>query len=213
MLVKAIKPASSVFGFIIALKNELVAPLKRWTLLNFYLDTSFYDAQPDRIWINNRLWPKLAKMEQGRILFVGCTHYTWKSLHSFNKGVDLITVDYEKRNSLWGGKKHLVADIQEIDRLVEPGSCDIILLNGIFGHGVNTAEAQTKTYRAIYNIMQPDGLLLIGWNHDLSLDPLELPAREELFEKTTFEDLPERTCFLNCTHVYDFLKPKKRKAA
>ncbi len=209
MLVTARKPENPVFDIHTALNSEFLAPLKRWTLLNFYLDTSYYDSQPDRIWINEKLWPKLAKLKQGRILFVGCTHYTWKSLQIFNKGVDLITVDYEKRNALWGGKKHLVADIQEIDKLVEQGSCDIVLLNGIFGHGVNTAEAQAKAYRALYNIMKPDSLLLIGWNHDLSQDPLDLPVRNELFDKTAFEDLPERTCFLHCTHVYDFLKPKK----
>lgn len=188
------------------ISKQLVAPLKRWMLLNFYLDNTFFENQPDRQWISNKLLPKLSKIEQGRILFVGCAPYTWNTLKAFHKGAELITVDYDVRNVIWGGHKHIVADIQEIDKFVEPASFDIVLLNGIFGHGVDSFEAQSKTYQALHSIMRPDGLLLVGWNHDLSFDPLELPVCKENFYKSTFEELPERTCFVDCTHVFDFLR-------
>ncbi|MDX5421585.1 MAG: class I SAM-dependent methyltransferase [Hymenobacteraceae bacterium] len=184
--------------------------MKRWLLLNFRLDDSHIERQSDRKWFAANLLPRLENVRQGRVLFVGCAFYTYKYLKNFNKAVDLITVDYDAHNAMWGGHNHLVADIQQVDRLVEPASVDIVLLNGIFGHGVNTPEAQTRTYEALHNIMKPDGLLLVGWNHDLSQDPLELDACQELYYRTGYEGLPERTCFTDSTHVYDFLRAKQK---
>lgn len=56
--------------------------------------------------------------------------------------------------------------------------------------------------------MKQGGLLLIGWNHDVSADPLENPIYKDLFYKSGYEDLPTRTRFTNSTHVFDFLKAK-----
>jgi len=191
-----------------SLKNLVYLPVKRWLLLHFKLDNSYFKKQPDRIWLDTQLYPKLAKLKQGRVLFVGCAYYTWESLSLFNKGVDLVTVDIDECNAIWGGKKHLVASILDIDKYVEPDSFDVVLLNGIFGHGVDTPEMQEQTYKALHKILKPDGLLQIGWNHDLIPDPLELESSKHLFYKTDFEGLPPRTTFTDSTHVFDFLRAK-----
>lgn len=199
----AMSPTSSS-----SLKNLVYLPIKRWLLLNFRLDDTYFKKQSDRIWLNTQLYPKLAKLNQGRILFVGCAYYTWESLKLFNKGVDLVTVDIDENNVIWGGKNHLVASILDIDKYVEPHSFDIVLLNGIFGHGVDTPEMQEQTYKALHNILKPNGLLQVGWNHDLIADPTNLQISKDLFYKTEFEGLPERTTFTTSTHVFDFLKAK-----
>jgi SAM-dependent methyltransferase len=192
-----------------SLKNQFYLPLKRWLLLNFRLDDTYFRKQPDRIWLNTQLYPRLAKLEQGRILFVGCAYYTWESLKLFNKGVDLVTVDIDENNVIWGGKNHLVASILDIDNYVAPASFDIVLLNGVFGHGVDTREMQEQTYKALHNILKPDGMLLVGWNNDLIPNPTELQISKELFYKSEYEGLPQRTTFQNSTHVMDFLRAKK----
>ncbi|MEJ8757022.1 methyltransferase domain-containing protein [Pontibacter sp. H259] len=191
-----------------SLKNLVYLPIKRWLLLQFRLDSSYFKKQPDRIWLDTHLYPKLSKLKQGRILFVGCAYYTWESLRLFNKGVDLVTVDIDENNVIWGGKNHLVASILDIDKYVEPNSFDIVLLNGIFGHGVDSPEMQEQTYKALHNILKPDGLLQVGWNHDLISDPTELESSKKLFYKTEFEGLPQRTTFSDSTHVFDFLRAK-----
>lgn len=199
-------PAASVNQSLI---NQLYLPVKRWLLLNFKLDSTYFKQQPDRIWLDQNLYPRLAKIKQGRILFVGCAYYTWESLKHFNKGVDLVTVDIDESNVIWGGKNHLVASILDIDKYVSPNSFDIVLLNGIFGHGVDSPEMQVQTYKALHVILKPGGLLQIGWNHDLIPDPLNLDISKELYYKTDFEGLPERTTFPDSTHVFDFLRAKK----
>ncbi|MBB6610705.1 class I SAM-dependent methyltransferase [Pontibacter sp. Tf4] len=191
-----------------SLKKLLYLPIKRWLLLNFKLDSTYFKKQPDRIWLDQHLYPRLAKLKQGRILFVGCAYYTWESLKYFDKGVDLVTVDIDECNQLWGGKNHLVASILDIDKYVAPHSFDIVLLNGIFGHGVDTPEMQIQTYKALHQVLKPSGLLQIGWNHDLIPDPTALEISQELFVKTSFEGLPERTTFPDSTHVFDFLRAR-----
>ncbi|NDK55850.1 class I SAM-dependent methyltransferase [Pontibacter fetidus] len=192
----------------LSLKNQVYLPLKRWLLLNFKLDTTYFKQQPDRIWLDRHLYSRLSQLKQGRILFVGCAFYTWESLKLFHKGVDLVTVDIDECNEIWGGDKHLVASILDIDKFVEPHSFDIVLLNGIFGHGVNTPEMQEQTFKALHNILKPDGLLQIGWNHDLITDPTELQLSKDLFYKTAYEGLPQRTTFPDSTHVFDFMRAK-----
>lgn len=191
-----------------SLKNLVYLPIKRWLLLNFRLDSSYFKKQPDRIWLDTELYPRLAKLKQGRILFVGCAYYTYESLKLFNKGVDLVTVDIDESNVIWGGKKHLVASILDIDKYVEPNSFDIVLLNGVFGHGVDSPEMQEQTYKALHTILKPGGLLQIGWNNDLIPDPTALEISKQLFEKTEFDGLPQRTTFPTSTHVFDFLRAK-----
>ncbi|MDQ3842855.1 MAG: hypothetical protein M3342_02405, partial [Bacteroidota bacterium] len=150
--------------------------LVRWLLLNYYYGKGYinhFNSLPDRKWINNRLSPVLEKIKRGKILYVGCAPYSWDSLKSFNRGVELFTIDNKVRNIIWGGERHFVADIQSIDKLVQPASFDLVLLNGIFGYGINTEAEQTTTYRALHTILKPGGLLLIGWNYDRSTDPLK----------------------------------------
>jgi SAM-dependent methyltransferase len=205
----AIAPGSAISNTSgLSLKNQFFLPFKRWFLLNFRLDDTYFKKQPDRIWLDQKLYPILSTLDHGRILFVGCAFYTWKSLKLFNKGVDLITVDIDENNVIWGGEKHLVASILDIDKFVEPHSFDIVLLNGIFGHGVDTPEMQEQTYKALHNILKPGGLLQIGWNHDLIADPTELQVSKDLFNKTEYESLPQRTTFTDSTHVFDFMRAK-----
>ena len=188
--------------------RELYRPLRRWLLLRYRLDDAEFQKFPDRQWLNQKLFPQLAKLEQGHILYVGCAFYTWRSLRYFQKSIDLLTVDIDPDNAIWGGKKHLAANILEIDQHVALYSFDIVLLNGVFGHGVNSPEDQEKAYRALHQVLKPDGLLLVGWNNDLGPDPITLPAREKLFYRTQYADLPERTTFPNSTHVFDFLRAR-----
>jgi len=192
-----------------SLWREFYRPFKRQLLLQYRLKESEFQKLPDRQWLNQQLFPRLAKLEQGRILYVGCAFYTWRSLQYFQKTIDLLTVDIDPENAMWGCKKHLTANILEINRHVTPHSFDIVLFNGVFGHGVNTPEDQEKAYKVLHQILKPDGLLLIGWNSDLGPDPITYGVRQELFYRTQFADLPERTTFPDSTHVFDFLRARQ----
>ncbi|MFD2245444.1 class I SAM-dependent methyltransferase [Pontibacter ruber] len=190
------------------IRRQLIMPVKRWLLLHYYIDTSYFTRQPDRVWLEKQLLPKLRRIKQGRILMVGCAPYTCDYPKHFNKGVEIITVDIDERNDIWGADKHLTADILKIDQYLEPASCDIVLLNGVFGHGVDAKEAQEATYNVLHRIMKPDGLLLVGWNHDLIQDPTGLPTCERLYYKDSYENLPQRMTFAESTHIFDFLRAR-----
>ncbi len=192
-----------------SLKKELYLPLKRWLLLKFRLDDTYFKKQPDRIWLDTQLYPKLEQLREGRILFVGCAYYTWPTLKRFNKGVELLTVDIDEQNEIWGCKNHLVASILDIDQHTTPHSFDIVLLNGVFGHGVDSPEMQEQTYKALHTVLKPDGMLLVGWNHDLISDPTELSVSKELYYKSGYEGLPQHTAFSDSTHVFDILKARR----
>ncbi|MBD0349716.1 MAG: hypothetical protein ICV65_01035 [Flavisolibacter sp.] len=214
IMLKAMILTTVSHGFNVKLKKHITRPfmhLVRWLLLNLYYGKGYmnhFNNLPDRKWIKTQLSPKLEKINRGKILYVGCAPYSWDSLKSFNREVDLFTVDNKMRNVIWGGEKHIVADIQNIDKMVQPASFDMVLLNGIFGYGIDTEAAQTITYQALHSILKPDGLLLIGWNYDRSTDPLKNTTCRHLFTTSNYEDLESRTCFEDSTHVFDFLRAK-----
>jgi SAM-dependent methyltransferase len=164
-------------------------------------------AWPDRRYLEDQILPRVAASRFSRVLFVGCRRYTRSYGRCFDgTPTEYWTADYDPRASRFGEPgRHLICDIRAIASRVPCGSFDAVILNGVFGFGVDDAAAMEETVAAIHAILTPGGRLLVGWNQGLTPDPAELPAMRRLFRRQAMEPLPAHESFPEpYRHVYDF---------
>jgi SAM-dependent methyltransferase len=165
--------------------------------------------RPSRLFLENTILPWIAQ-RHARVLFVGTAPYAYQIARLFRRGGDhYTTIERERAGAMWGARTHIVAPIEEIGRHRPNGHFDCIVLNGLFGFGIDDIEAQRAAIKVLHNALAPGGLLLVGWNTNLVLDLSELGLYAPYF--TAAEDLPwpNRIGFpLPETHVYDFFRSR-----
>jgi SAM-dependent methyltransferase len=160
-----------------------------------------YEAA-SRLCLERELLPWLAQ-HYGRILFVGTSSYTFHYEEQFRRD-QYTTIDVQPRNAVWGAADHIVAPIEEIGRHRPAASFDCIVLNGVFGFGVDDDDHMRRVIEALHTALRPQGFLVVGWNTNLHADPAPLLA--PYFVANSREPWVQRRTFPPETHVYDFLQ-------
>lgn len=170
-----------------------------WTRL---LD-SLVGRQSDRACMRGAVLPALVKASVHRIMHVGVRGYTRRYGAFFRgTGTEYWTCDIDPAAAVYGAPgRHVTEDVRRLDAAFRPGFFDVVMLNGVFGWGVDEPHDMERTLEAIANVLVPGGILLIGWNHDRSPDPDTL-SNIALFEPVEFSGLPHRKSFPDVTHVY-----------
>jgi hypothetical protein len=200
-----ISPNSVLFRFSPLARRFLPKWLLRFLLLRV-LQTNrryspMYDA-PSRLLMEHELLPWIAK-RYDRVLFVGTSSYTYHYERQFRPG-QYTTIEVQPNMAVWGGPDHIVAPLEEIGLHRPEGHFDCIILNGIFGFGTDQPDHIGVVIKALYRAMQPNGLLVVGWNTDKCADPA--PLLEPYFVPNTQEPWSRRRIYpLPETHIYDFL--------
>jgi SAM-dependent methyltransferase len=153
-----------------------------------------------RVCLERELLPWLAR-HYDRVLFVGTSSYTYHYERLFRPD-QYTTLEIQPRGAVWGARQHIVAPVEEIGRHRPPGAFDCVVLNGVFGFGVDDPEHMRRVIVALHRALAPQGLLVVGWNTDLHDDPALLLA--PYFAPNTREPWVARRTFPPETHVYDF---------
>jgi SAM-dependent methyltransferase len=162
----------------------------------------------DRLYMTKSILPALTAQRMQRVLFVGCRAYTARYGRKFARaGIEYWTTEIDPEAAIWGEpRRHIIGDITKIDDLCAPESFDAVLLNGVFGHGVDNESAMNRAVTAISQILKPGGILLIGWNSNKKHpDPMALAAVDSYFRHECVLPLPLRKTFPDTDHVYDWL--------
>jgi SAM-dependent methyltransferase len=162
----------------------------------------------DRRYMTKNIIPALASSKVKRVLFVGCKEYTAHYGKRLTRvGIDYWTTDIDPAAAIWGEKNHhIVCDIVRIDEACEAESFDAVLLNGVFGDGVDEEVSMNRAVKAIARILRPNGILLIGWKSEKKHpNPMELEAVAENFHRECMLRLPSIKTFLDTDHVYGWL--------
>jgi len=161
---------------------------------------------PDRRFMEEEILPCFRSADVKRVLFVGCRWYT-RGYGEWFSGTqkEYWTTDIERRSAAWGARnRHIVCDVRCIDRYVASHFFDVVILNGVFGFGLDDNISMNKSLVAIHHVLSANGLLLIGWNRGLVPDPSSLGDLPVLFDHKSVLSLPRRKEFKNSPHVYDF---------
>ncbi|SJZ47575.1 hypothetical protein SAMN02745126_01245 [Enhydrobacter aerosaccus] len=139
------------------------------------------------------------------VLFVGAAPYTHHYEKLFRRG-QYTTLDSHPSTAVWGAADHIRAPVQDINRHRRPGSFDCVILNGVFGFGVDTVTDQRAVIEALHQAMRPGAFLVVGWNTDRHGDPEALGLFEPFFERNAEAPWAKRRTFAGETHVYDFYR-------
>ena len=113
-------------------------------------------------------------------------------------------MDIDPASARWGIRgSHVTGDILEVTESFPADFFDLIILNGVFGFGVDRTDQIDRCLTRVSLVLSTGGFLIIGWNTDKTIDPMRLDSLAGFHYS---EALPfQRQCFQASTHVYDFL--------
>jgi hypothetical protein len=148
-----------------------------------------------------------------RILFIGCAVYTWHYKRIFTHK-EYWTMEPNSFRAMFGAKKHIIAYMGQINQYFAEGTLDVIVCNGVIGHGLNNPTAIEDSIKKSYDCLSEGGVLVIGWN-DLKqfvFLPIEECKNLQLFQPYIFPPLGTAEYLANpkWRHIYNFyIKPHK----
>jgi hypothetical protein len=158
---------------------------------------------PDRIYLVRELIPAVGRCAD-KVLLIGCRPYTkhYPGLFGMH-GAECWTIDIDPSTARWGAPgRHVTGAIQDSQVHLPASWFDAIVLNGVFGFGLNSVWDQDTALRACRLLLKSHGWLVLGWNADRCVDPSELPALGRYFRASSFPGLHLRRTFAKSTHVF-----------
>ena len=167
---------------------------------------------PDRDTLEQVILPAYAsRADIKNVLFVGCDWYT-AHYDKMLPGRDYRTIDPDPWKRRFGGRRHVVAGLEELSAHVAPDSLDLIVCNGVFGWGLDDRADCERAFAGCFDVLRTAGELVIGWNDVAAHRPLELASLVSLarFRPLRFEALGATQYLANAEngHVYNFyVKP------
>jgi hypothetical protein len=186
------------------LVRALVPRTIRRTLAGWVSDWQVMNS-PDRVYLRQVILPQIAR-RGGVALLIGCRRYTQQDpIFLQQHGTVCWTMDIDPAVARWGAKgRHVVAPIERAASHFCTAMFDTVVLSGVFGFGVNEICAQVAAIDACAAILKPGGLLVLGWNSDLVIDPTMLTGLARHFDRASDTKPVGRVTFHRGTHVFDF---------
>jgi hypothetical protein len=134
----------------------------------------------DRKVLEQVIFPELLRSPKyKRILFVGCAWYTLHYPKLFSDR-EFITMEISPEEARYGAKTHIVDTCENIGNHFSAGSLDVVILNGVYGFGLNQLPAIERTLRATYHALTDEGLFILGWNDLPNHSPYPIEQIERL---------------------------------
>jgi SAM-dependent methyltransferase len=148
----------------------------------------------------------LSRFEPETVLDIGREPYE-AFYNEFFEGRELWTVDNDPQRARFGAAHHVVDDAAHLRDHFPEDYFDFVLMNGVFGWGLNEPEAIEAAFAAIHAILSPRGLFVLGWNDTPDLVPVSLDQVQSLRRFTPYHFEPlGGTSFLCDTfrHTFSF---------
>jgi len=148
----------------------------------------------------------LSRFEPQTVLEVGREPYQ-AFYNEFFVGRELWTIDWDTAKAQFGAKNHIVDNAANLEDHFPARYFDFVLMNGVFGWGLNERQAIEKAFTAVHTVLASDGIFVLGWNDTPDLVPVPLDEVQalKLFRPYSFA-LLNGTTFKCSTyeHTYSF---------
>lgn len=169
-------------------------------------------APPDRRLLEEGVLGALARAPVPRtVLFVGTRWYT-ASYERRLRGHRFVTLDVDPAAARHGSRQaHLTCCLSEADAHLPAGAFDAVIVNGVFGWGLDDAARGAAALRACRTLLDPGGWLLIGWNDVPGRRPFDIgvTARAAGFAPAACPPLGEAVVRVpgSAGHVFEGYRP------
>ena len=181
----------------------------RSAMYNLYLDRKLENL-PSRRFLAEAILPVLIRHGGDTVLFVGVQRYNRYCLREFKRaGKILWTIDVDPEAAQWGAaSRHIVGDVCYVDQVMSGRTVDVVVMNGVFGYGIDDASKAEIAVCALANTLKDEGLMVIGWNPGRTYDYRRLKALRNAFIATSVGDIAPQSEFppddiQSLPHVYD----------
>ena len=145
-----------------------------------------------------------------RVLFIGCDWYTKHYERAFFSGCEYWTIDVSPQARKYGGTRHLVAGVEQLDSNFAADYFDLIICNGVYGFGLDSMDDCNRAFAAIWARLREGGYFIFGWDDIPERTPVPLQSIAALASFERFTPTPlgaarylTDTCY---RHTYDFYR-------
>jgi SAM-dependent methyltransferase len=148
----------------------------------------------------------LSRFKPKTVLEIGREPYQ-AFYNEFFVGRELWTIDWDPARTQFGARNHIVDDVANLRDYFRERYFDFVLMNGVFGWGLNDREAIERAFAAVYAILSPGGIFVLGWNDTPDLVPVPLDRIESLRQFTPYFFTPLSGTSFKCStyeHTYSF---------
>ena len=129
--------------------------------------------------------------------------------NEFFDGREFWTIDIDPAREEFGSDNHVIDSAANVKDHFDENYFDFILMNGVFGWGLNKKDEIESAFSGIYDILKPGGLFLFGYNDVPDLTPIPLNKIESLKKFTPFYFKPLKGDTFKANtgeHTYKFYK-------
>ena len=105
-----------------------------------------------------------SRADLSSFLFIGVAWYTRHYPKQFFANKALWTVDVDPSARKHGAAQHRTVSVTDLTQHFAPASFDCVIMNGVYGHGLNDAESCERAFAACGEVLRPGGEFLFGWN-------------------------------------------------
>ena len=198
--------AHSISGVLVRVTRDTYYRYFAWTVVRRHV-LSRRHKHADRRVLEQIIIPfVLSRLRPRTVLEIGREPYE-AFYNEFFVGRELWTIDWDAARAKFAAPKHIVDDAANLRDHFPERYFDFVLMNGVFGWGLNRPEAIEKAFAAVYAILTPGGLFVLGWNDTPDLVPVPLDEIEALRSFTPFFFGPLKGTSFKCStygHVYSF---------
>ena len=119
---------------------------------------------PDRLLLEQCILPHYAaRPDMRNVLFVGVGWYT-AGYEALLDGLQYTTIDVDPRAARYGSRhRHVVTSIVAATDHFAAGEFDLVVLNGVFGWGLNARADVEAALHGVRQLLRPGGELVVGW--------------------------------------------------
>lgn len=148
----------------------------------------------------------LIHLDPKTILDIGREDYE----HFYNKffiGRKMWTIDLDPQKEEFGADNHIIDNVVNLQKHFQNNFFDLIIMNGVFGWGLNEKNEIELALNAVYDTLKPGGLFIFGWNDIKGSVPIPLEEITALKKFKAFHFPPLKgTSFkaINGEHTYNF---------
>lgn len=157
----------------------------------------------DRDILERTIFPYvLASFNPKKILDIG-REGDQEFYNEFFRGRELWTIDIDPAQYEFGSIHHITDDAANLKKYFKNNNFDFILMNKIFGYGLNNKNKAELIFNSIYDILKPEGIFILGYRED-SVKLNEIKSVKK-FKPFCFQPL-EKDCYYCslCAHIYRF---------